>query len=67
MNHVDYGLGIFRAEVVAGAPEIADLSELQTRLARGGRLAGHEVTRRYFEIGSPQGLADLASHFQERP
>jgi NDP-sugar pyrophosphorylase family protein len=67
MRHVDYGLGLFRADVVAGAPEIADLSDLQTRLAREGRLAGHEVTRRYFEIGSPRGLADLESHLQERP
>jgi NDP-sugar pyrophosphorylase family protein len=66
MGHVDYGLSVFQADLVAGAPDIADLSDLQTRLAREGRLAGHEVTQRYFEIGSRRGLADLESHLRER-
>jgi hypothetical protein len=27
-----------------------------------GQLAGHEVSERFYEIGSPQGLADLERH-----
>ena len=67
MRHVDYGLGLFRAEIFRGEAEgITDLSDLQARLAREGRLAGFETTQRYFEIGSPGGLADLESHLHPR-
>ncbi len=66
MRHVDYGLGIFNAEPVRDSGEIADLSDLQSRLARAGQLAGFEVTQRYFEIGSHHGLADLESHLRTR-
>ena len=31
-------------------------------LSREGRLAGHEIAERFYEIGSPEGLADLQSH-----
>ena len=65
MRHVDYGLSVFTADAVR-ASEAADLGDLQGCLAREGRLAGHEVRQRYFEIGSRQGLADLESHLQTR-
>jgi NDP-sugar pyrophosphorylase family protein len=66
MRHVDYGLGLFSAEVLRESGETADLADLQSRLAREGRLAGYEVTQRYYEIGSHQGLADLESRLQAR-
>ena len=66
MRHVDYGLGVFTAEILRDSGETADLADLQSRLAREGQLAGHEVTQRYFEIGSHQGLADLDSNLQGR-
>ena len=31
-------------------------------LSRAGRLAGFEATERFFEIGTPAGLADLEAH-----
>jgi NDP-sugar pyrophosphorylase family protein len=65
MRHVDYGLGVFNAETFACAADgVADLSDVQGRLARAGQLAGHEVKQPYFEIGSPRGLADLESHLR---
>jgi MurNAc alpha-1-phosphate uridylyltransferase len=65
MQHVDYGLGFFRPEAFLGdRAGIADLSKLQARLAADGDLAGHEVFRPYFEIGSPRGLAELESHLK---
>jgi NDP-sugar pyrophosphorylase family protein len=65
MRHVDYGLSLFRPDAFEGdKADIADLSELQARLATAGDLAGHEVFRSYFEIGSPQGLAELESHLK---
>jgi NDP-sugar pyrophosphorylase family protein len=66
MRHVDYGLSLFTAEALRSSGDMADISELQSRLARDGQLAGHEVTQRYFEIGSHQGLADLESHLKAR-
>ena len=67
MRHIDYGLGVYRASVFLDRwSEVVDLSELQTRLAREGLLAGHEVTRPYFEIGSYRGLEALESNLQGR-
>jgi NDP-sugar pyrophosphorylase family protein len=65
MHHVDYGLGLFRAEAFQGERAgIAGLSDLQAQLARDGELAGHEVFQPYFEIGSPRGLTELESHLK---
>ena len=68
MRHIDYGLGVFRADAFDGCPRDTafDLSTLQTRLAAEGRLAGHEVTERFYEIGSPAGLADLKQALTKR-
>ena len=35
-----------------------DLAELYEELATCGRLAGYEMTRRFYEIGSFEGLAE---------
>jgi hypothetical protein len=35
------------------------LAETLEDLSRKGELAGHEVTERFYEIGSPGGLAEL--------
>jgi NDP-sugar pyrophosphorylase family protein len=67
LRHIDYGLGVYRASVFRDhGSEITDLSELQSRLARENLLAGYEVTRPYFEIGSYRGLLALESHLQGR-
>lgn len=59
MRWIDYGLGGLevRALELAGPVE-DDLAALYRRLARDGRLCGYEVTERFFEIGTPAGLAD---------
>lgn len=61
MRHIDYGLSIFTTGTFAGRAleEPFDLSDVQRDLASAGRLAGHEVTQRFYEIGSPAGLAEL--------
>jgi NDP-sugar pyrophosphorylase family protein len=67
MHHIDYGLSVFRASVFADCPRDMpfDLAALQSRLAAAGRLAGHEVTQRFYEIGTPRGLADLEAFLGE--
>lgn len=61
MRHIDYGLGALRDSALAPVPEgeAADLADVYARLATEGRLAGFEADKRFYEIGSPQGLADL--------
>lgn len=65
MEHIDYGLAALRRDVVereVPPGEVVDLADLYHRLSVAGRLGGHEVTRRFYEIGSPGGLADLEKH-----
>lgn len=66
MHHIDYGLGIFSASVLASraAGEAFDLADIQRELVARGELAGHEVFQRFYEIGSHSGLAELESHFR---
>ena len=68
MHWIDYGLSILSREPVAERcvpGQAADLAELTRDLSRDGRLAGYEVTQRFYEAGSPQGLADLEAYLRE--
>jgi NDP-sugar pyrophosphorylase family protein len=60
MHHVDWGLGMLKANAVAAWPigESWDLAELYEELSNAGRLAGYEMTRRFYEIGSFEGLGE---------
>ena len=64
MAHIDYGLQMLRAEVLGAAPESEpfDLAVTYRELVAAGRMAGYEVTRRFYEIGSPAGLAETAAY-----
>ncbi|APR76421.1 Mannose-1-phosphate guanyltransferase [Minicystis rosea] len=66
LDHIDYGATALRREVIAAlaADEPHDLSAVQRSLAAKGRLRAHVATQRFFEIGSPEGLADLSAHLQ---
>ena len=61
MEYIDYGLGVVRREPFDALPEgePADLVAVYQKLLRRGELAGHEVSDRFYEIGSPQGIRDL--------
>ena len=61
MRHIDYGLSLFRADVFEEYPagQKFDLAEVMSRLVQEKQLAGYEVPERFFEIGSPAGLAEL--------
>lgn len=68
MEHVDYGLSLLRQEALAHVPEGEpyDLADLYHGLVTEGRLAGCEVGRRFYEIGSPEGLAETCRFLGER-
>jgi NDP-sugar pyrophosphorylase family protein len=61
MRHIDYGLSLFKAPVFASpaADRPFDLAEVMDKLVREKQLAGYEIRERFYEIGSPAGLAEL--------
>lgn len=58
MRWIDYGLGCLRAEALDVAPGEPDLAGVYAELSRRGELAGYEATERFYEIGTPEGLAE---------
>jgi NDP-sugar pyrophosphorylase family protein len=60
MHHIDWGLSMVRGDVLAARPagEAFDIADVYCALSGEGCLAGHEVTTRFYEIGSPEGLAE---------
>jgi NDP-sugar pyrophosphorylase family protein len=60
MHHIDWGLGLLRASTVATRPmgRPWDLAELYEELSLSGDLAGYEMTSRFYEIGSFEGLVE---------
>ena len=68
MHHIDYGLGVFDHRAFERIPidEPYDLATLYQDLLRDGQLAAHEITERFYEIGSTAGLQDLANHLAGR-
>ena len=61
MAHIDYGLGLLRAGALAKWPRdtVVDLADVYRDLVEKHQLAGFEVRQRFYEIGSPAGLAEL--------
>jgi NDP-sugar pyrophosphorylase family protein len=60
-DHIDYGALALRRELIAGLPlgEKRGLEEIQTAVARQGRMRAVVARERFFEIGSPAGLEAL--------
>ena len=64
MQHIDYGLNVFRTEAFEKFPPNTpfDIADLMRELVATHQLAGYEVTQRFYEVGSRQGLAELEGH-----
>jgi N-acetyl-alpha-D-muramate 1-phosphate uridylyltransferase len=60
MHYIDYGLGILTPGAFAAwqDDEVFDLSLVYGHLVKTGQLGGHEVTQRFYEIGTPRGLKE---------
>ncbi len=68
MCFVDYGLSIWRREVIqkmVPSGEVVDLEVPFGLLSSSGQLAGYEVTDRFYEIGSAAGLRELEKYLQD--
>ena len=61
MQHIDYGLSLFKAQPFAEWPADTpfDLADVMQQLVAEKQLAGFEVKERFYEIGSHTGLAEL--------
>jgi NDP-sugar pyrophosphorylase family protein len=61
---IDYGFNVVRRDVVEeiSPGEVVDLADVLHDLSRRGLLQGHEVESRFYEVGSPEGLADLEEY-----
>jgi NDP-sugar pyrophosphorylase family protein len=65
MEWIDYGFIVVSRQAITEhvAPaEVADLADVMRDLSSAGQLAGFEVHERFYEVGSPEGLADLERH-----
>jgi NDP-sugar pyrophosphorylase family protein len=62
MDYIDYGVLVLTQKIIVAGfatGEVADLGPLLNRLSIEGRLKGHEIFERFYEVGSPDGLADF--------
>jgi NDP-sugar pyrophosphorylase family protein len=68
MWHIDYGLSLFKTIAFDSysAGQTFDLAEVMGKLVREKQLAGYEVRERFYEIGSPAGLAELETLLQSK-
>jgi N-acetyl-alpha-D-muramate 1-phosphate uridylyltransferase len=66
MHWIDYGLSFVRRDVVDAVPSgsTCDLADIYRDLSVTGELAGFEVSMRFFEVGSPEGVAALERHLE---
>jgi MurNAc alpha-1-phosphate uridylyltransferase len=68
MHHIDYGLSVFRAAAFDACPpdQPFDLAAVLQRLLVAGRLAGFEVNKRFYEVGSPAGIEETERFILEQ-
>jgi NDP-sugar pyrophosphorylase family protein len=69
MRHIDYGLSMFKAPVFDAytSDQVFDLAAVMGKLVGEQQLAGYEVPQRFYEMGSPAGLAELETLLAAKP
>jgi NDP-sugar pyrophosphorylase family protein len=68
MRWIDYGLGALTREALCAVDaRERDLAGLYTRLAERGELCGYEASERFYEIGTPSGLAETDAFLRALP
>ena len=68
MTYIDYGLGVLSKNVVEHycQEKVFDLANVYEALANARQLAGFEVFERFYEIGSPDGLAQTEDFLRSK-
>jgi len=64
MVYVDYGASILRKEALELVPHnhVYSLDELFAQLIREKQLLAYEVNKRFYQIGSPEGLEEFRKY-----
>ena len=67
-EYIDCGLSLFKAQAlkILSTPDPLDLAEIYATLTHKRLLAAHVVERRFYEIGSPVGLAETEAYLGKR-
>lgn len=68
MTYIDYGLSLLRREALERIPEGQrhNLADLYAALVAEGQMAACEVHRRFYEIGSPDGLEETRRYLARK-
>ena len=68
MTHIDYGLSLLGGRALEGvlSGARADLGDVYHELVARGAMQAFEVHRRFYEVGSPDGLAETRRFFENR-
>jgi NDP-sugar pyrophosphorylase family protein len=69
MQHIDYGLGVFARSAFdhIGSQQTFDLARFYQMLLEMGELGGLELTERFYEIGSLEGLEEFRRYLADNP
>ncbi|MGA7305769.1 MAG: hypothetical protein WBW88_12895, partial [Rhodothermales bacterium] len=65
---IDYGLSVVSRDLIAervAQGAVVDLADLFRQLSIEEQLAGFEISQRFFEVGSEDGIADFAAYVAE--
>lgn len=67
LEHLDYGLLLVTPAALAAVPDgrPCDLAGVLQGLAAAGELAGFEAPERFYEVGTPEGLAGMTERIRE--
>jgi NDP-sugar pyrophosphorylase family protein len=67
MKYIDYGVSIFRKEVLKLVPskKFCDLSYLHKELIKQQQLLAYLVSKRYYQIGTLEGLEEFKQYAQK--
>lgn len=69
MEYIDYGVAILKKEAFSGKTKDAgpfDLAQIYQHLIKQGEMAGYEVTKRFYEIGSYAGLQQARKYLKRK-
>jgi NDP-sugar pyrophosphorylase family protein len=68
MSHIDFGLSVLSRDIFSRYAEstVIDLADICRDLSKSGQLAAIEVSERFYEIGSPQGIRDTEAYLSRQ-
>jgi MurNAc alpha-1-phosphate uridylyltransferase len=68
MTHVDFGLSVLSSSVFShyGETRVIDLADICRDLSKTGQLAAVEVSNRFYEVGSVQGIQDTEAYLSDQ-